>query len=115
MDLLEEDIIGYSPTPIPPNPLQRTQMTTYDKTYGFIVCLQDCYSWKEPAEVWTLMSISLPYKAYSGSQVNLADGRIWIIGGRWTPTIQCKVCNLASSSIVFNAKYIVLAQISVNY
>ena len=83
-DYIVDEMVGERPAhaTIPPIPLIEIQMATYDPVEGFIACHQDCYSWKAPETSWSLMSISLPYEVLSSTQLNLADGRIWILGGK---------------------------------
>ena len=84
-EYLTEDIVGRPVTTFPSNPLEHVSMATYNSVDGFIVCGQDCFSWKEPAPSWSQMTtVSLPYLAIAVTQINLSDGRIWIVGGRKT-------------------------------
>ena len=96
IDYLEEDlgIVGTF-AQIPPNPLNQRelQMAIYDPVNGFIVCSNLCYHWKEPAFNWTQMTIFPPSQALSGTQVNMADGKTWIIGGRTQLATPCKCCD----------------------
>ena len=79
-------------------------MTTYNPIDGFIVCEIDCYRRRETEPNWSQMAMSVPYEAISASQINLSDGRIWIVGGRLPPVTECNLvlllCKTKSQQLI---------------